>query len=259
MSRDMAIFGTIIVALPLVYASCFGAANAAAQRVAPTHQAEFSAMHLSYARSSHGLVRGEAQMPAMTTARRELSPQENQVRQIAERNGDKEYLMVDKALGEIILFEASKPVFIGPALTGAAEGDLVPPIVLTFSAFHSMSTEQKVTPAGRFTVRPEFDPEYGRVWTINEIHGKDWDFAIHQVYLGAPSEHRDQRLRSPNALDRHVTLGCINVERNTIQFFTQKLPRRSSVPLYILPQNDGLTSSLFPPRNGPRIPNGVVK
>ena len=186
-------------------------------------------------------ARGQASPPIA-----DLSPQEKQVSRIAGENGDKRFLMVDKAQGEILVFEEGRPVFRGPALTGAAAGDRIPPKVLTFTGNHPLTADQKVTPAGRFTVRPELDPDYGRVWTINEVHGKDWDIAIHQVYLGTPSEHRDTRIRSPDAGDHHITYGCINVERGTIEFLARTLPRKASVPLYVLPSDDSQIAALFP-------------
>jgi hypothetical protein len=178
-----------------------------------------------------------------------LSPEAERVSQIAEQNGDKQFVMVDKAHGQIILFENARPVFGGPVLTGASMGDRVPPKVLTFSGTHPLTLDQKVTPAGRFTVTAEADPEYGRVWTLNEIHGKDWDFAIHQVYLGFAAEHRDARLRSADSADHHITLGCINVEHRTIQALSRRLPPKGKVPLYILPNDDSLIAALFPLRD----------
>jgi hypothetical protein len=177
-----------------------------------------------------------------------LSPVAEHVSQIAVQNGDQQFLMVDKIQGEIILFENGRPIFSGPVLTGAGMGDRVPPEVLTFSGTHPLTLEQKVTPSGRFTVTTELDPEYGRVWNLNEIHGKDWDFAIHQVFLGIPSEHRDARLHSANAADRHVTFGCINVERSTIQTLWQHLLHKDKIPLYILPNDESLVAALFPLR-----------
>lgn len=187
-----------------------------------------------------------------------LSSEADQVSQIAVRNGDKRFLMVDKAQGEIILFENGKPILSGPALTGASAGDRVPPKVLTFSGTHPLTPAQKVTPAGRFTVTSETDPEYGRVWTLNELHGKDWDFAIHQVFLGIPAEHRDARLHSANVADRHITFGCINVERDTIQALSQRLPRKGKVPLYILPNDASLVAALFPLRELPSTTKSVT-
>ena len=187
-----------------------------------------------------------------------LSPEAERVSQIAQKNGDKRFLMVDKAQGEIILFENGRPIFNGPALTGASMGDRVPPKVLTFSGNHPLTLDQKVTPAGRFTVTSEADPEYGRVWTLNEIHGRDWDFAIHQVFLGIPSEHRDARLHSENVADHHITFGCINVERGAIQAISRHLPQRGKVPLYILPNDESLVAALFPLRGPPSVTKSVA-
>jgi hypothetical protein len=187
-----------------------------------------------------------------------LSSEAARVSQVAEQNGDKQFLMVDKALGEIILFENGKPVFSGPVLTGASMGDRVPPKVLSFSGTHPLTLDQKVTPAGRFTVTAEVDPEYGRVWTLNEIHGKDWDFAIHQVYLGFAAEHRDARLHSADIADHHITFGCINVEPSTIQTLSRHLPQKGKVPLYILPNDESLVAALFPLRDPPSATKSVA-
>jgi hypothetical protein len=111
-----------------------------------------------------------------------------------------------------------------------------------------LALDEKVTPAGLFTATPEADPSYGRVWTLNEIHGKDWDIAIHQVYLGFAAEHRDARLHSTNVADHHITFGCINVEPRTIQALTRHLPQSGRVPLYILPNDASLVAALFPLR-----------
>ncbi len=210
--------------------------------------------------AGHAAATAVHDTPAVQTqAAPELSAQEQRISEIAGQNGDKRFLMVDKTRGEIILFEDGKPTYSGAALTGAGAGDRIPPKVLTYSGTHPLTIDQKVTPAGRFTVRPENDPEYGRVWTINEVHGKDWDLAIHHVYLGSPSEHRGERIRSPNPLERHITYGCINVERATIEILTRKLPRKASVPLYVLPSDDSLIAAFFPSREIASRSDGAAK
>ncbi len=198
-----------------------------------------------------------AEMPPLTSPP-VLSPEAERVSQIALQNGDRQFLMVDKAQGEIILFEDGKPIFSGPALTGAGMGDRVPPVVLTFSGLHPLTLEQKVTPSGRFTVTTELDPDYGRVWNLNEIHGKDWDFAIHKVFLGLPSEHRDAMFHSINTADRHITWGCINVERSTIQTLWQHLLHKNKIPLYILPNDQSLVATLFPLKRPPSAAKSVT-
>jgi hypothetical protein len=204
------------------------------------------------------VARAQTDVPSPPAASPVLSAEAARVSQVAGQNGDKQFLMVDKVHGEVILFENGKPIFSGPALTGASMGDRVPPNVLAFSGSHPLTLDQKVTPAGRFTVTSETDPAYGRVWTINEIHGKDWDFAIHQVYLGFAAEHRDTRLYSANVADHHITYGCINVERGTIQTLAQHLPNKGKVPLYILPNDESLIAALFPLREPPSASNSVA-
>jgi hypothetical protein len=59
-----------------------------------------------------------------------------------------------------------------------------------------------------------------------------------------PSEHRPERLRSGNASDRHITNGCVNVERDTIRVLERYLTGQN-IPIYILPQNPDITLTLF--------------
>jgi len=178
-----------------------------------------------------------------------LSDQEERVGQIAVENGDQTFVMVDKALGKIMLFENGKPVFSGAALTGESTADRLPAGVLAERFSQLNALKDKVTPAGRYTVSRGHDDAYGTLLDINEIHGKDWGIAIHKVYLGTPSEHRDARLRSPNEEDKHITFGCINVTPTAIQFLLRELPARHATPLYILPLDETKTAAYFTPRN----------
>lgn len=113
-----------------------------------------------------------------------LSPQEQQVRKIAVQFGDRDFLMVDKPGGRVVLFEDGEPVYVGSALTGQSTADSLPPGALSEKFAELVAVKDKVTPAGRFTITPGFDPHYGPLFDINEIQGKDWGIAIHQVYLG---------------------------------------------------------------------------
>jgi hypothetical protein len=201
----------------------------------------------------------KAPTPTAIPADPVLSSQAQRVSKIAERNGDNTFLLVDKVRGQIFLFENGKPTVSGAALIGASMGDRVPAKVLAFPDSHPFSVEEKVTPAGRFTVRQESDEEFGPVLTFNEIHGKDWDFAIHRVYLGTPSERRNARVRSPNPLDHHITFGCIDVEQSTILQLTRKLPRKGKTPLYILPQDEAMTESFFPLHVSAHVPNAPAQ
>jgi hypothetical protein len=102
-----------------------------------------------------------------------------------------------------------------------------------------------VTPAGRYTVSVGFDNAYGEILDVNEIQAKDWDIAIHKVWLGAPSEHRDARLRSARDQDKHITYGCIDVDGSTMEQLLARLPSEDTTPLYILPADENLIKNLF--------------
>jgi hypothetical protein len=175
-----------------------------------------------------------------------LSEQESEVSQMADAKGDKNFLMVDKALGKIILFENGQPVFAGPALTGASMADRLPKSELTEKFDDLNAPNTKITPAGRFTVQRAYEKEVGgELFDVHEIRGKDWGIAIHPVYLGIPSEHRDVRIMSPKAEDKHITFGCINVTPEAIRFLLRELPEKSATPLYILPADTSQTAAYF--------------
>ena len=147
----------------------------------------------------------------------QLSDQQRAVSAIAIQNGDRQFLMLDKSRGELLLFVDGQPVFQGAALVGESRADEIPPYLFNKPFSVPAKLAEKVTPAGLYTVRRETDPHDGTIFTINEIKGTDWDITIHRVAI-VPGERRPERIRSPNAADRHITNGCINVERETIGF-----------------------------------------
>ena len=184
---------------------------------------------------------GTAGMPSSPGP--QLSDQQRAVSAIAIQNGDRRFLMLDKSRGELLLFVDGQPVFQGAALVGESRADEIPPYLFNKSFSVPAKLAEKVTPAGLYTVRREADPHYGTIFTINEIRGTDWDITIHRVAI-VPGEHRPERIRSPNAADRHITNGCVNVERATIGFLERNVtgPRTS---LYILPEDPGRIPVLF--------------
>lgn len=196
---------------------------------------------------------GAAPAQASSSRAPGLSPVARQVSQIAARFGDQNYLMLDKTDGQIIVFERGTPTFSGAALTGENPVDIIPADAFIKPFSETRGLKYKVTPAGRFTVSSGFDPAYGETLDVNEIQGKDWDIAIHRVWLGAPAEHRDVRLRTPTGQDKHITYGCIDVEGGTMSQILRRLPNRERTPLYILPEDTSLITKLFqPPREAAR-------
>ena len=174
-----------------------------------------------------------------------LTPEARRVSQIAWRSGDRDYLMLDKAHGRIIVFQNGRPTFSGAALTGENPSDFLAPDAFSKSFAEQKGLKYKVTPAGRYTVSTGFDKAYGETLDVNEVQGSDWDIAIHRVWLGAPWEHRDLRLRSPAFADKHITYGCIDVDAPTMRGLIERIPDEDSTPLYILPVDDRLIGRLF--------------
>jgi L,D-transpeptidase catalytic domain len=193
-------------------------------------------------------VEAAIEIPAMPGTPPVLTPQETEAGLLANGRGDKTFVMVDKAAGKIILFENGQPVFAGPALTGESTADQMPKTELSerFDTLNAPNT--KITPAGRYTVERGFDPEVGGpLFDIHEIRGKDWGIAIHQLYLGIPSEHRDARILSPSEEDKHITYGCINVQSATLHLLMHELPVKGPIPLYILPEDASQTAAYLSP------------
>ncbi len=174
-----------------------------------------------------------------------LTDQESQVGRMAAASGDRTFLMVDKALGRIILFQNGTATFSAAALTGQSMGDTLPPNAQGESMDALSALDTKVTPAGRYTVVRNFVKEYGQVLDVKEIRGKDWGIAIHRVYLGTPSEHRPARLASPSPEVKHITFGCINVAPTTLDVLLNSLPDTGPTPLYILPEDPTQTTTYF--------------
>jgi hypothetical protein len=173
----------------------------------------------------------------------QLSDQQRAVSAIAIQSGDRQFLMLDKSRGELLLFVDGQPVFEGAALVGESRADEIPPYLFNKSFSVPAKLSEKVTPAGLYTVRREVDPHYGTIFTINEIKGTDWDITIHRVAI-VPGEHRPERIHSPNAAGRHITNGCINVERETIGFL-ERYVTGPHTSLYILPEDPGRIPVLF--------------
>jgi hypothetical protein len=195
-------------------------------------------------RRSHGMAALTFTARAGTAAvAAALSDQQRAVSAIAIQNGNRQFLMLDKSRGEILLFVDGQAVFRGAALVGESRADEIPSYLFTKPFSTPAKLSEKVTPAGLYTVRREPDPHYGTIFTINEIRGSNWDITIHRVAI-VPGENRPERIRSPNAADRHITNGCINVERETISFLERNVTG-ARTPLYILPEDPSRIPVLF--------------
>src|ERR1700678_3182583 len=91
---------------------CLAACSSTADLTAPT-LVDTAGSTATLNSSPVGMVPG-----AMAPGTMSLSSAALQVREIAARYGDRDYLMLDKADGAIIVFEHGTPTFRGAALTG---------------------------------------------------------------------------------------------------------------------------------------------
>jgi len=174
-----------------------------------------------------------------------LSPAASRVSRVAERNGDRNFVMIDKARGQIIVFENGRPTFSRSALTGESLADRLPPDARYKPLSQQLGVKYKVTPAGRFTMTRGRDDVFGITFDINELEGTDWRISIHEVWLGKISQHRDLRLRSSEGQDKHITEGCIDVEPGTVAQLYRLLPNSNRTVIYILPTDENLITELF--------------
>jgi hypothetical protein len=130
--------------------------------------------------------------------------------------------------------------------------DQFPPDAIAKPFSQDVGIKYKVTPAGRFTLTQGHDQAFGETFDINELQGSDWMIAIHQVWLGIRSQHRDARLLSASDQDKHITEGCIDVDPNTITQLLRLLPNANGTAIYILPNDESLIKGLFQPRSPAR-------
>jgi len=185
MLRDIAILGAALIAFQGAETGAQGAPVTAA-KAHGSHHARIAAIHTTVGRravrtprvaratgrsipapSAETPISLSYQVPPQSTgsssgsaSETQLTYQEQAVGRTANENGDRDFLMVDKALGKIILFENGNATFSAAALTGESTADRLPPGALTekFAQLSALAT--KVTPAGRFTVRRSRDGEY---------------------------------------------------------------------------------------------------
>lgn len=66
------------------------------------------------------------------------------------------------------------------------------------------------TPVGTYTLTHMYSSRLHDHVLVFKTEGNT-AYAIHRVWQGNPSEHRDRRLLSPDAMDNRITHGCVNV------------------------------------------------
>jgi len=156
-------------------------------------------------------------------------------------NGDKPFIIVDKAAAVVAVFDAKgKLLGSDAALVGSAEGDNSAPGVGD-RELSDIPMEDRTTPAGRFI--GGFGPAAG----AQEVLWVDYDNAIslHPVITSNPTEKRLDRLKSKTPDDNRITHGCINVPTRFYSKIVRPAFAKDPGVFYILPDSKPLIE-VFP-------------
>jgi hypothetical protein len=151
------------------------------------------------------------------------------------------FVIVDKAAANVWVFDAEGRSLGGtPALLGSASGDDSTPGIGS-RPLSSIRSEERTTPAGRFTV------SLGENLQGQEILWIDYEMALslHRVVAGHPREQRARRLASAKPQDRRISYGCINVPIDFYDRVVSPTFTGTSGVAYILPETRAL-AYVFP-------------
>lgn len=147
-------------------------------------------------------------------------------------NEHRPFVILDKHEARVFAFDAEGHIIdASPVLLGAAAGDDSAPGIGT-RPIPLVRPEERTTPAGRFVSAP------GKNASGEDVVWVDYGAAVsmHRVRSVDPKERRLARLASPDAAERRISYGCINVP---VAFFESviwpMLGSRHGV-IYVLPE-----------------------
>ena len=171
-------------------------------------------------------------------------PATSEVRRVAEwvlRTRDHHgapFLIIDKVRALAVLFDSTgRGRAAAPVLLGVAKGDTFPPGSATKDMYDTR-TDERITPAGRFTAEPGVDNKGKSVLWLHYEAG----IALHTV-LDNPDERRPQRLASPSPDDNRISYGCINVPADFYETVLRPSFGQGTGIVYVLPET--LPTMLF--------------
>ena len=163
-------------------------------------------------------------------------------------HGGRPFAVIDKRAAHIHVFDGEgRLVDSSWVLLGQAIGDDTVPGIGT-KAIADIKPQERTTPAGRFVTMPGRNAD-GRpvVWV-------DYDAAVsmHVVITDTPSEHRLERLVSPDPLRHRISWGCINLPAVFFTGFVQPAFASKGGIVYVLPEVRSL-AAVFPQTSEARL------
>jgi len=150
------------------------------------------------------------------------------------------FIIVDKVNAKVFVFDAAGMLRgAAPVLLGFARGDVAPADIGT-RRLATISTGERITPAGRFVTSA------GVNLAQKEILWIDYEssLSLHSVITSNKIEKRAQRLESLSVLDNRISYGCINVPAEFFKTVVREAFRDTMGITYILPE-DKLVHEVF--------------
>ena len=180
-------------------------------------------------------------------------------------NGRMPFIVLDKRDARLYVFQPNGELIDQtPVLLGAAHGDETYPGIGDVP-IAQVKPYQRTTAAGRFVTRPGLDADR------TDVVWLDYDaaLAMHRVINKVKSEHRLQRIASPNPKVRRISWGCINIP---IAFFDSYISpvfgKRQGVT-YVIPErksfaevfenNGGAPQTVATANAGPLAPKDIAQ
>lgn len=141
------------------------------------------------------------------------------------------FVIIDKIQAKVFVFDSSGQLRGATlALLGETPGDDSVPGIGS-RKLSTIRPSERTTPAGRFVAILGRDFEQDILWI-------DYDSALslHRVIIGAPGDHRLQRLATISPLDNRISYGCINVPATFYDDVVVRTFADTRGIVYILPE-----------------------
>lgn len=221
----------LLLALALVTAPCFAAGTHVVHPSNPhASKPHASAPHASVSAAGKG-THGPLADLRNVRASKEVVQVANWVSYTYD-SGRRPFVIIDKKAARMYVFDGWGRLWNNsPVLIGKAVGDDSAPGVGS-KRLAQLKPGEKTTPAGRFVARPGKD-NYGKdvVWI-------DYDAALsmHAIASVSASEHRAERMATPDPGDNRISNGCINLPPRFFSGVVWPTVRKRGAIVYVLPE-----------------------
>jgi hypothetical protein len=160
------------------------------------------------------------------------------------------FIVLDKRDARLYVFQPNGHlVDQTPVLLGSAHGDETYPGIGDVP-IAQVKPYQRTTAAGRFVTRPGLDADH------TDVVWLDYDaaLAMHRVINKVKSEHRLQRIASPNPHVRRISWGCINIPIAFFDAYISPVFGKRTGVTYVIPERKSFTEVFeSDPANAPPV------